>query len=188
MNLTQVGDTTVEAVMRNSHDGTSQYEFSLGPFRLACLNGMMVSEGLVEAIKVRHTGSIIESIIDVTNRLLLSAPKVIDAIKSWKTIDLAPAEARILAEEAHSLRFEEGTPAPEPEKLLQLRRREDNGSDLWSTFNRIQENVVTGGLKAYNPATRSSRRTRAVTGIAENNKLNKALWSLGEKMYALKTA
>ncbi len=53
--VTQVGDTAVEVALINSHDGTSAYELSLGAFRLACLNGMMVSEGLVETVKVRHT-------------------------------------------------------------------------------------------------------------------------------------
>ncbi len=37
VSLAQVGDTTVEAVLVNSHDGTSRYELSLGAFRLACL-------------------------------------------------------------------------------------------------------------------------------------------------------
>src|SRR6266481_2780995 len=58
VSLAQVGDTTVEAVLINSHDGTSAYELSLGAFRLACLNGMMVAEGITEIVKIRHTGSI----------------------------------------------------------------------------------------------------------------------------------
>jgi hypothetical protein len=184
--LAQVGDTSVETVLINSHDGTSLYDLSLGAFRLACLNGMMVSEGLVQGVKIRHTGNIIDAVIENTQRLIESAPKVVDAIQNWKTIDLNPSEARILAEEAHSLRFDEGAVAPEPEKLLQPRRREDAGTDLWSTFNRIQENVVNGGLRTFNSETRRRNRTRAVTGIGESSKLNRALWSLAEKMAALK--
>lgn len=184
-NLTNIGDTVIEAVLVNSHDGTSQYELSLGAFRLACLNGMMVSEHVSDIVCVRHTGRIIDSVIQATNDILLSAPKVIEAIKTWKTIDLKPSEARILAEEAHSLRFDADAVAPEPTRLLQIRRSSDNGTDLWSTFNRIQENTVRGGLKVYSNNRRS--RTRSVTGIAENTKLNRALWSLAEKMAELKT-
>lgn len=185
--LAQVGDTTVEAVLINSHDGTSAYEVSLGAFRLACLNGMMVAEGLTDIVKIRHTGNIIQSVVDATSRILEAAPKVVDAISRWKTIDLAPSEARILAEEAHSLRFDEGTPAPTAEKLLQPRRMADSGTDLWTTFNRIQENAVEGGLRTYSPTGRRNR-TRPVVGIAENSKLNRALWSLAEKMAQLKGA
>lgn len=186
--LTQVGDTAVEAVLVNSHDGTSQFEESLGAFRLACLNGMMVAEGIANIFKIRHTGNIIGDVIDATNNLLLEAPKVTETIKLWKTIDLKPVEALALAEEAHGLRFEEGAVAPTPDKLLQLRRREDSGTDLWSTFNRIQENTVQGGLRTYTNSASGGRRnrTRAVTGIAENNKLNRALWSLAAKMAEIK--
>ena len=68
--LAQVGDTAVEAVLVNSHDGTSQYEISLGAFRLACLNGMMVAEGSLKIFKVRHTGNIISEVIDATSRII----------------------------------------------------------------------------------------------------------------------
>src|SRR5271165_762963 len=195
--LAQVGDTAVEAILVNSHDGTSQYEISLGAFRLACLNGMMVAEGFAEIFKVRHTGNIISDVIEATQNTILAAPKVVEQITNWKTIDLKPSEARILAEEAHSLRFEEGQVAPAAEKLLQPRRTSDSGTDLWTTFNRIQENVVTGGLRTFTPSTTdpvtgryiASRRnrTRAVTGIAQNTQLNRALWSLAAKMAEIKT-
>ena len=195
--LAQVGDTAVEAVLVNSHDGTSQYEISLGAFRLACLNGMMVAEGMAQIFKVRHTGNIIADVIEATQNVIAAAPKVVEQISQWKTIDLLPVEARILAEEAHSLRFDEGATAPAAEKLLQPRRSADNATDLWTTFNRIQENTINGGLRTIVPghidentgrylATRRNR-TRAVTGIAESTKLNRALWSLAEKMAELKT-
>jgi Domain of unknown function (DUF932) len=192
--LANVGDTAVEVVLVNSHDGSSRYELSAGAFRLACLNGLMVAESMIEAIKIRHTGNVISEVIDATQRILERAPIVAETINRWKTINLSPAEARILAEEAHSLRFENGSPV-EPTRLLQPRRREDNGTDLWTTFNRIQENTVTGGLRTYTPSTHDDnghyvpgRRnsTRAVVGIAENTKLNRALWSLAEKMAELK--
>lgn len=194
--LAQVGDTAVEAVLVNSHDGTSQYEISLGAFRLACLNGMMVAEGFAQIFKVRHTGNIISEVIDATSRIIEAAPQVVEQISRWKTIDLLPSEARILAEEAHSLRFEDGQVAPAAEKLLQPRRSSDNATDLWTTFNRIQENVIEGGLRTYTPSTTDENgryvaprrnRTRAVTGIAQNTQLNRALWSLAAKMAEIKT-
>lgn len=195
--LAQVGDTAVEAVLVNSHDGTSQYEISLGAFRLACLNGMMVAEGLAQIFRVRHTGNIIADVVEATQNVILAAPKVVEQISQWKTIDLLPSEARILAEEAHSLRFNKGATAPEPDQLLNIRRAEDNRTDLWTVFNRIQENTISGRLRTVAPAhineetgayvARRRSRTRAVTGIAESTKLNRALWSLAEKMAELKT-
>lgn len=193
--LSQVGDTAVESVMTNSHDGTSAWEIALGAFRLACLNGLMVSEGLAQVIKIRHTGNIIDDVISGTSRILESAPKVIEAISQWKSIILSESEQMVLAESAHALRFENGSPV-EAEKLLGVRRYSDNANDLWTVFNRIQENVISGGLRVVVPGhvdettgdyVQSRRnRTRAVTGIAESTKLNRELWTLAEKMAALK--
>jgi hypothetical protein len=194
--LAQVGDTAVESILINSHDGTSCYELHLGAFRLACLNGMMVSDGLAEMVRIRHTGNIIQAVVDATSRLIERAPLVVNAIQQWKAIDLKPAEQRILAEEAHSLRFAEGEAAPDVEAILSPRRYADNGNDLWSVFNRVQENLIKGKVKYTVPANvvdgeyvRERRaRTRAINGIAQSTNLNKALWSLAEKMAELKTA
>jgi hypothetical protein len=156
---------------------------------------MMVSDGLIEQVNIRHTGNIIDLVIEATESMLFEAPKVAGVINDWKTIDLSQPQQKLLAESAHSLRFDEGTPSPAPEKLLTVRRYDDNGSDLWTVFNRIQENTVRGGLRTmtqahrddegrYHPARRG--RTREVVGIDQNTKLNRALWSLAEKMAELK--
>ena len=187
-NVTKVGDSALEFVLVNSHDGTSSYDLSMGMFRLACLNGLMVAESLCEAIHIRHTGNIIDRVIEGTTSLLQNAPAVADTVTTWRNIQLTQPEQRILAEEAHSLRFDTMEGTPNPEKLLTVRRSADNGSDLWSTFNRIQENVVRGGLRTVDPETFRRNRTREVKGIDQNIKLNRALWSLAEKMASLKAA
>ncbi len=193
--LTQVGDTAVEAVLVNSHDGTSCYEISLGAFRLACLNGMMVSEGLAESIKVRHSGNIIQRIVESTTKLIQMAPVVVDAIKTWKQILLSPAEQNVLAESALALRFEDVAPIT-ADKLLITHRTADASSDLWSVFNRVQENAVRGGLRYIAPASTDGEgnyiasrrnRTREVKGIDQNTRLNRELWALAQKMADLKS-
>ncbi len=197
--MSHVGDTAVEAILVNSHDGASCYEISLGAFRLTCENGAMVSEGLAEIYKVRHTGNIITDVIDATRRILGFAPQVVEAIKNWKGILMSGPEQKLLAEAAYSVRFDEPVPGVTPEKLLTSRRYADNGNDLWTVYNRIQENTTKGGIiprsdtgsRLYlnNPATGQSRkaaRTRAVVGIAENTKLNRALWTLAAEFAKLK--
>jgi hypothetical protein len=55
----------------------------------------------------------------------------------------------------------------------------------------VQENVIRGGMvglgrdRAGRPRQTTSR---AIKGIDQDVKLNKALWMLGEKMHALKVA
>jgi hypothetical protein len=194
-NLTQVGDTAVELAMTNSHDGTSLYEFSLGAFRLACLNGLMVSEGLVQSVKVRHSGNIIDRVIESTRNLIQFAPTVVEAIREWKQIVLSPAEQQILAAGALALRFEENAPVA-AERLLRAQRSADTNNDLWTVFNRIQENAVNGGLRYQHeqrdPETNEylgtrNARTRQVKGIDNNTRLNRELWTLAQRMAELKT-
>jgi Domain of unknown function (DUF932) len=189
--LTAVGDSLLEVVLINSHDGSSQYSLQAGVFRLVCSNGMVIADSLIDAIKVRHTGNVIDMVIDGSARILENTPKVQDVISTWKQITLSTPEQRLLAESAHSLRFDEGS-AIRPEQLLNPRRRDDAGSDLWSTFNRIQEHTIKGGDRAYDRNADNGRgrrvRSREVKNISGNVSLNKALWSLAEKMAELKAA
>ena len=186
-----VGDSVLEAVLINSHDGTSAYKLMCGIFRFVCSNGMVVADSLLESINIRHTGRVIEEVIEGSNRILENGPRVLDTVENWKSLQLSQPEQRLLAESAHSLRFpvdEEGKTHTQvtPEMLLAPSRRDDARPDLWHTFNRIQENSLKG------VRTRDARwnrvTSRAVKGIDGDVRLNRALWSLAEKFAALKGA
>jgi hypothetical protein len=81
---------------------------------------------------------------------------------------------------------------PAPAHLLNPRRRDDAGSDLWSTFNRIQEHVIKGGDRARDYTANNGRgrnvRSREVKSISGNVNLNKAVWTLAAQMAELKNA
>ncbi|EOV8086273.1 integrase arm-type DNA-binding domain-containing protein [Providencia rettgeri] len=76
---------------------------------------------------------------------------------------------------------EESQPITE-EQVLQPRRWEDKKDDLWTIYQRLQENLIKGGLSGRN-AKGKRARTRSVNGIDGDIKLNKALWVMTEKMY-----
>ncbi|MDR6137768.1 hypothetical protein QE438_001072 [Pseudoxanthomonas sp. SORGH_AS 997] len=47
------------------------------------------------------------------------------------------------------MKYDEDTPAPVTEsQILMPRRHDDSRRDLWSVFNRTQENLIEGGLSA----------------------------------------
>ena len=57
------------------------------------------------------------------------------------------------------------------EQFDTVRRPEDNSLDLWTTFNRVQENVMRGGQEGVRRAVNGSRRrttVRPVNGIDSN--------------------
>lgn len=191
----RVGDVFPEIVLVNSHDGTSAYKLMAGMFRLACSNGLTVAESMIESVSVRHQGDIAARVIEGSYELIERVPMALEAVADWKSIALTPAQQGAFAEAAHTIRFADAdgtvdTPIT-PAQLLAPRRREDTGPDLWSTFNRVQENAVKGGLRARRPRQPGERgtirvtTTREVKGISEDVRLNRALWQLTERMAEL---
>lgn len=192
---------SAEVVLTNSHDGTSAVTLHGGILRAACFNGLIVSDSLIESIHVTHSKRLVENVIDAAFTVAEQSSKTIEVVKSWSGLLLSPQEQLALAKAAHVARFadDEGnvTTTVQPQRLLEARRSADNGSDLWTVFNRVQENAVKGGLEDNrksrvdeNGKYHGPRRmkTRPVKGIDGNVKLNKALWTLGEEMAKLKAA
>ncbi|PLC59970.1 hypothetical protein B9P82_27665, partial [Citrobacter sp. L55] len=75
---------------------------------------------------------------------------------------------------------EEHQPVTEAQ-VLSPRRWQDEQNDLWTVFNRLQENLQKGGL-AGRTAQGKRSRTRAVKGIDGDLKLNRALWVMAEEL------
>ncbi|ECG6091092.1 TPA: DUF932 domain-containing protein, partial [Escherichia coli] len=67
-----------------------------------------------------------------------------------------------------------------PEQIITPRRWEDKQNDLWTTWQRVQENMIKGGLSGRS-ASGKNTRTRAITGIDGDIRINKALWMIAEQ-------
>lgn len=189
--LAIVGEVTPEVVLVNSMDGTSLLEVMGGIFRFVCGNGMVVADSLVQTVRIRHTANMIQEALAATIAVANQTQKALSVVNEWKKIPLANSEQLVLASEVHKLRFETPTPIT-PAQLLDMRRAEDSGNDLWSVTNRIQENTIKGGLTARAKAEDGSLgagrrvRSREVKNIGADIKLNQAIWSLSTKMAELK--
>lgn len=188
-----VGDTICEILLKNANDGTSAYDLMAGLFRIRCLNSLVAQTGTLDSVKVRHSGDVQAKVIEGTYRVLGEARKALAAPADWSGVTLNNDERQAFAEAAHVLRFADAkgnvTTPVKPEQLLTPRRYDDRADDLWTTFNVTQENVIRGGLRAWcRDANNRPRRvsTRAVNGIDQDVKLNKALWVLSQRMAELK--
>jgi hypothetical protein len=180
----KVGDSIPEIVLTNSHDGSSGYQLSAGFFRLVCSNGMVVGNQQ-STIKVRHTGNVMGDVIEGATRVLDDLQIGMSRIEEFQGIQLQQPEQLALASAALQLRWKEGEAPVEAHKLLTPRRWDDRGSDLWTTFNRVQESLIKGGVKGRN-ANGGRMSTRAVTSVNEDIRLNKSLWTLADTMASLK--
>lgn len=191
-----VGDVLPEVILVNSHDGTSAYKLIAGMFRLVCSNGLMVADSTTASVAVHHKGNIIAEVVEASNGIIQQAGKALKAADTWGQLQLTSGEQNAFAEAAHTVRFADAegkvsTPITAAQ-LLQARRTDDQGADLWKTFNRVQENVIKGGLHGVQRDDRGRRlravSTRQVKGIDQDVKLNRALWQLAERMAELKGA
>lgn len=192
--IVRVGEVHPEVVLVNSHDGSTSYKLSAGLFRLICSNGLVIPQGELDEIRIKHTGAnIVQDVIEGSFRVLGQSQQSIETAGRWSQLQLTDGEQTALAIGAHHARFADAagildTPI-EPAQLLRARRNDDRKADLWTTFNRIQENVIKGGLSAVARDADGKRRrvtTREVKGIDGNLNLNKALWKMAEHLASLK--
>jgi len=183
--MRQNGGEFQEIILINSHDGTSSYQLMAGFFRMVCSNGLIAGD-INTDVRVRHTGDVVNDVIEGSFEVLKNMQEIEHRKESFKAIELLPREQLILAEQAQAIRWGDDAPVA-ADKLLRPRRREDVAPTLWNTYNKIQENLLKGGVGGRS-ATGRRISTRAVQGVSENVKLNRALWALTEKMAELKAA
>lgn len=177
--------------LRNSHNGTSSYELFLGLVRILCQNGLFTGDWSKQT-RIPHRGTI-GKVVEGTLEVLGEAQKSLEQVEIMKSIQLSNEESLLLAQSAMTLRFEEGKDADgevkevpyHPASFLKARRFEDCKSDLWTVWNRIQENILKGGVTAVNSQGRRVT-SRAVENVDDVPLLNKALYQLALGMAELK--
>ena len=176
----------VELVLVNSHDAGCAYQLHAGIFRRICSNGLVLSEGSFTAIRFRHAGLEPDEVVQASLRLIEFMPRVGELVSRFKTRLLDAAESQRFAEQALLLRYPSLPEAPiEADTLLKARRPEDEGRDVWNTTNRLQENLIGGGVSDYHRDKRGKLRSvRAIRGIDSKVSLNKGLWGLAERITA----
>jgi hypothetical protein len=195
--LAKVGQELPMLALTNSHNGLSSFAIDTAFYRLVCSNGLLMPSSSFSSARIVHKKGMESDVINAAVRVVSSFPEQIRQIEAMKQIQLSSSEKMLLAQSAANLAFE-----PEvielnkslnnaiDSKLLRPRRHADTASDLWTTFNAIQENVIKGGLRIARENEQGQRtisRTRAVNAIDRDAKLNRELMALAQKMLELKT-
>ncbi|HGL4258947.1 DUF945 domain-containing protein [Burkholderia dolosa] len=182
------GEEADEIVLLNSHDGTSSYQMIAGTFRFVCQNGMVAGYDIAD-IRVPHKGNVVQNVINGAFDVLDGFDLIREQKDGMRAVTLDRDEQHALARSALALRYDPTdaeAPAPITEsQLLSPRRFEDRRDDLWTVFNRVQENLTKGGLHGRSRSGRAMS-TRPITGIDENVRLNRALWMLADVMRQMK--
>jgi len=171
-------DAIPEILFLNSHDGTSAYQLRVGLYRVICTNGLVVSAGVFPTWRVAHRGDVVADVVQAALEISERFDLLAAAVERMERTQLDRLQQLDFAGEAVALRFPKDLPeAIEPSRFLVPRRAEDVGNDLWRTFNVLQENLLRGGI-LRRTASHRLRRTRRITAIQEDVRLNSALWDL----------
>lgn len=180
----QLKDSVPEVVFLNSHDGTSAYQLRMGLFRVVCTNGLVVSRGAFPAYCVSHRGNVVDELIAGALQLSERFDRLAAQVERMEQRRLDKDEQIRFAERALALRFPDlGQCGMQPSQLLTCRRTEDLGEDVWSTLNKVSENLLRGGLSRRAASGRLTR-TRRITAIRQEVRLNSGLWDLAMEAFA----
>ncbi|HEN4996621.1 TPA: DUF945 domain-containing protein [Klebsiella aerogenes] len=174
------GHQVPEIILLNSHDGSSSYQMLPGLFRGVCTNGLVCGQSFGE-VRVPHKGDVVGKVIEGAYEVLSVFDRVEEKRDAMQSLLLPPPPQHALAKAALTYRFgEEHQPVTESQVLSPL-RWQDESNDLWTVYNRLQENLSKGGLSGRSVQGKRSR-TRAINGIDGDIKLNRALWVMAEKL------
>ena len=179
--LPQVGDSIVEAVISNSHNGLSTFKMSTGLFRLVCSNGLTVPTSVAEQISIRHSNMEFGEIQRVTDQFAERLPIIQRSVSKMENTFLSDEQTIDLLNKSALLRWQkESVPVSiNMEELLVPEREADMGNSVWKTFNVIQEKFVRGGTQ-YRSKRGRSMTMRTLKDFQVINKINTGLWELAE--------
>jgi hypothetical protein len=174
----QLRDSIAEILLLNSHDASGAYLLRAGLFRVVCLNGLVASAGDFPVWRVAHRGDVVGDVVqgafEISERFALLA----SSVERMERTPLEEGQRQEFAAEAIALRFPDGSDGGvRPAQVLEPRRPEDVGNDLWRTFNTLQSNLLGGGLVRRTASGRLTR-TRPIRAIPRDLELNSGLWDL----------
>jgi Domain of unknown function (DUF932) len=182
-----VGDVFPEVHISNSHDGQSRWILHGGLLRLACLNGMAISTIEFKGVSLIHRGEL-ETLLKQIGEGVTQAAKAGEAVEKMSKIVLTEKKQLSFAHEAAKLVFDYkyGKLDFDTRVLLTPRREEDNKNDLWTVYNRVQENLIRGKVEIDRQTSSGTRHatTRGITHIRREVDVNIGLWQLASRVAA----
>jgi len=179
--LPQVGDSLIEAIIRNSHDGLTSLSVKAGLHRLVCSNGLTVPVSVTSAFNIRHMNVDLGAIRQVTDEFAEKLPLIGQSMGKMDSTIMSEGQINDFVTKAGIIRWEKGgmPSSIKVEDIIQPLRDEDQGNSVWKTFNVVQEKFVRGGIK-YQTKKNKFTAMRELNNIYAINKINTKLWELAE--------
>jgi|LGVE01.1.fsa_nt_gb hypothetical protein len=183
-------ETYPELLITNDSAGGTRFKMMSGLFRLVCSNGLIVSDSTFGEFNIKHIGDIEADVINGSQSIVESIPLIANKIEMLQSIELTKSQENVFCESAAAMRWgrdDKGnikSPLRNIQDLNTVRRHSDGGCSLWDSYNRVQENLMKGGLRGVSASGRRTS-TRAVAAVDASNKINQELMVLAMKMAEL---
>ena len=181
--LPKVGDTLVEAIIRNSHNGMTTLGVSAGLHRLVCSNGLTVPTALADSFNVRHQRFDLDDVKRLTESFAGKLPKIERSVNRMMRHEMTIDEKIDFVRKSAEIRFSKEKVLNDLEivGLLTPNRVEDEGDDMWKVFNVVQEKFVRGGMN-YLSSKGQRTKLKGLQNIIAVNRVNTKLWELAESI------
>ena len=180
--LPEVNGISPQINLINSHDGTCPFTMMAGLYRFICENGLIVADSEFEAIKIRHIHLNPARITESISRIVDIVPAIIGKADEMQSIVLNAIDRIQYAKNVIKKIWKDPKVRPfEPIQLLETRRDDDKPTNIWNTYNAVQENLVKGGLIGIT-TNNKKRKMRGITNIEKNVSTNQILWQEADKM------
>jgi hypothetical protein len=174
------GDTVwPQILLTNSSDGKNAFTFKAGLFRLVCENGLVISTQDFADLKIRHFGYDFSELQKTITSMVEKLPLTVESMNKFKQTKLTDKQILKFAKDALEARFGEVEMKRitiDYTEFVKATRKEDEGNDLWSVFNRVQEKVIDGDFN-YGYSTKT-RKARKIKNFNKDIELNSRLYEI----------
>jgi len=178
-----------QIIMTNSHDGKNSFTFQAGMYRFVCSNGLVIADEEFGSMKIRHMGYDFETLRETINEMVEKLPLTVESMNRFKNTELTQNQKYDLARKALETRFkiQENQKVDQVYKIdldafLTPVRKEDEGNDLWSVFNLVQERVVTGDFDYVSGV--KMRKAREIKNFKQDLDVNQKLFEVAKEFAA----
>ena len=168
-----------QVLLTNSHDGKNAFTFTAGLFRMICENGLVISTNEFEKVAIRHMGYDFEELQKQINEMVERLPLTVESMNKMIETTMDQNSIVKFAKDMLAVRFPEDELKRitiDMDEFITPVRPEDNGDDLWSVFNVIQEKIIEGDFE-YTVGTKH-RKARQIKNFKQDMDLNSKMFDV----------
>jgi hypothetical protein len=184
-------ESAPELIIIDSHDGSSKLTMALGFIRFVCMNGMIAGDMFYNKAFLHRTPDLVHVVMLEMEDINQHVDRLIQRITAMRSYQTTFGDRMVLADAVVRQRWGEekdaGFIAEMRSRMLEPRRSEDLGNDLYTIMNVLQENCLRGGM-TYMSNNNRTASVKPISDVGRNVNINRSLWNAGEQLMQKKAA